>query len=89
MPKRTLEMIRPIQAREGSTPWQGVDPEALYRCVCSVSARGDALLLGTTSDGGAMTLLVMSGSDKKRFYEPDQAEMNLLLVAIADWAENT
>lgn len=86
--RSSLASIGRTQQPEGASPWTGVDERSLYNCVSSVTARGDALLLGTTSDGGAMTLQVFSGKDRRRFYENDPAAMTALLHDIQEWAEN-
>lgn len=43
--------------------------------------------MGTSTDGGAMTVLIMSGKDRRRFYESEPAEMSSLLCEITDWAK--
>lgn len=72
-----------------ASPWQGVAVDGLMGAVCAVTARGDAVLLGTTSDGGAMSVLILSRGAKRRFYESEIEKMDDLLSEITKWAEST
>lgn len=71
----------------GDGLWSGVDAEKLQAVVVAVIARGDALVLGGTQDGGAMALTVLSQGARRRFFEHDTAEIEAVMDDIIEWAK--
>lgn len=72
----------------GGSVWTGTDAKLLLMCVEALTERGDALIIGVTSDGGAGMLTVLSKGQKRRFYEHDSDALNGLLSVIHEWAKN-
>lgn len=68
------------------SPWHGVDSEKLMSMVIALTRNGDACLLGVTSDGGAGTILLFAGGQKKRLYGADENAINDTLDMITEWA---
>lgn len=68
--------------------WTGADETKIAAMVNAVTALGDAVLLGTTSDGGAATLLVFHEGQKKRLYASSDDELNSTLDLISEWARS-
>lgn len=68
------------------SPWHGVDSEKLMSMVVALTRNGDACLLGVTSDGGAGTILLFAGGQKKRLYGADENAINDTLDMITEWA---
>lgn len=72
-----------------SVSYGQVSGDLLSRCVERVTNRGDALLLGRTTDGGALSIHVLSDGVVNKFYVSDASElMELLegLIAAVDGA---
>lgn len=69
------------------SPWTGAHPDRLHAAMVAVSALGDAMLLGVTSDGGAATILIFHGQLKKRLYCGSDEDLNDTLDSITKWAE--
>lgn len=54
-----------IAPRERTTiTWGEIDNGLLRNAVCAVADNGAAILLGKTSDGGALSIKVFDGNDK-------------------------
>jgi len=69
-----------------ATLWGLVNPNILHGAVTCVTARGDGLILSYTADGGALSITVLAGANKPRFYPATVEEAERVLNAIADWA---
>lgn len=69
-----------------STPigWDEVDAVTVAAFVAAVTNAGDAVILGRTSDGGALSVCILSGDTKHREYlsEPDEANAALKRLAV-------
>jgi hypothetical protein len=70
----------------GTKIWSEVNPSVLAGAVACVTARGDALLLAYTQDGGAAAVTILAGTHKPRFYPASVEECERTLQQIADWA---
>lgn len=64
--------------------WDEVDPNAIAALVSATTNAGDALIFGRTSDGGALSLTILSGNDKHREYwnDPEAATEGLRQLAM-------
>ena len=69
-----------------SSLWGLVSANVLHGAVTCVTARGDGLILSYTADGGALSITVLAGPNKPRFYPASVEEAERVLNAIADWA---
>jgi hypothetical protein len=66
----------------GALSYGQVDGEALRSCLVSVVERGDAVLFGRTSDGGALSVRVLSHGQTYAFYATDASELLELLEGL-------
>lgn len=79
----------------GNTPstelasWEDADAEELWRTVLAITNAGDAVTLGKTRDGGALSLVILSGDDRIRRYARGADEVHQLLVDIRTALEAT
>lgn len=68
----------------GGLSYGQVEGSLLSTCVERVTDNGDAILFGRTTDGGALSIHVLSGGQADKFYVTDASElMELLLGLIA------
>lgn len=58
----------------GAVSYGGVDGNVLRDCLEAVTGDGDAILFGKTSDGGALSVQVLSGGVATKFYPADVSE---------------
>jgi len=67
----------------GAVSWGAVDGDAIAEAVEAVTARGDAILFSSTSDGGALVVQAFSGNAKPKWYFPraEDAEAHLRHMA--------
>ena len=64
--------------------WGEVSPELLLRAVDSWTGDGNAITLGLTSDGGALSITLLSGGDRRKLYAAGVQEAGVLLSRIAE-----
>lgn len=67
---RLMELAKQQQAK---VSWADVDNQILRDSVVAVTGEGAAIMFGQTSDGGALSLLVLDGSEKIKQY-PNSVE---------------
>jgi len=67
--------------------WEDADSDTLWRTVCEVTEQGDALTFSRTRDGGAVTLTVLSGTDRVRKYATGAEEIAELLQLVREAAQ--
>lgn len=73
-----------LAGNDSKTPaWHGLDQGLLGEAAFNIATLGDALLIGATSDGGAIKFIVFHGSEKISRYAADAAEANAILSALA------
>lgn len=70
-----------------ATTWADAMPEHLARAVEKVTATGDALMFGTTSDGGALTAIILRNGRKFPWYIGPGESIIDALEQIADMYE--
>lgn len=66
----------------GALRFGQVSGETLRECVDTVVAGGDAVLFGRTSDGGALSVRVLSNGVTEAWYPSDASELQELLEAL-------
>lgn len=82
-------------ALRGSKPigdkasWEEADADLLWRVVTAVTEAGDAITLGKTRDGGAVSLTVLSGEERIRLYAHGEDEVAEMLASVMRSLENT
>lgn len=59
-----------------------VEGSLLSRCVERVTERGDAILFGRTTDGGALSVHILSHGQATKFYVTDGSELMELLTGL-------
>lgn len=67
---------------------RAVDAETLHGAVASWTEQGHAITFGRTSDGGAVSVTLLAGGQRKSRYFPDVAELESFLQLIAQSAGN-
>ena len=65
--------------------WGLANPEMLAWCIASVVKDGGALIFGTTRDGGALSITVLYGDDKEKYYITPSDDLNLKLKEIGEY----
>lgn len=68
--------------RAGSLSISQTAPEILRDAIDAVVQRGDAILFGRTSDGGALSIRILSDGATDCWYPADASELAELLVAV-------
>lgn len=63
------------RTRRGGITWADAGAEDLRDMVAAVTADGSAVLLATTSDGGALVIQVLNGKGRHKLYPADDAEL--------------
>lgn len=69
--------------------WEEADAQELWRTVCAVTEAGDALTLGKTSDGGAVSITILSGRERLKHYAHSAEEIESILHRIRQSLEAT
>lgn len=59
-----------------------VDAKVVQGCIDAVVRRGDAILFGRTSDGGAFSIRILSDGGTDIWYPTDASELSELLEGI-------
>jgi hypothetical protein len=62
--------------------WEDADQEELWRTITEIVNAGDAVTLGRTRDGGALSLVILSGEERIRRYARGADELAELLKEI-------
>lgn len=62
--------------------WEDAEAESLWRTIVAVTDAGDAVTLGRTRDGGAVSLVILSGDDRIREYAHGAEEIEALLARV-------
>jgi hypothetical protein len=82
-PGSDLGALLGLQDKTGSISWDQVDGKLLHDAVANWSSGGHAITLGKTSDGGALSIALLSGGKPYKLYAASVAEANDLLTRIA------
>lgn len=64
--------------------WSQVAGPLIKECIGFVTASGDAITFGRTTDGGALSVTILSGSERLKQYATTPHEAEGLLQAIID-----
>lgn len=73
--------------RKDAASWEDADAEELWRTICEVTSAGDALMFGRTRDGGAVTVVVLSGDERVRNYATGAEEIADVLKRLREAVE--
>lgn len=77
------------QPRNDLATWEDAAQEALWRTVLAVTNAGDAITFGRTRDGGAVSVVILSGDERIRKYARGEEEIDALLTEIRTALEAT
>lgn len=72
-----------LDGTAGPFDWDLVNPEILGEAAINVLRHGDAFMVSTTSDGGAVRCTVFEGDAKHHQYSSDPAALEVLLKALS------
>lgn len=86
-PGARYQRISDSAAREELASWEDADADGLWRTITAIVNAGDAVTLGRTRDGGALSLVILSGDDRIRRYARGAAEVEQLLREIRETLE--
>ena len=75
------------EPRAGGLTWADISQPLIGEVVQAVTRGGDAILLGTTRDGGALVLTVCSGDQRVKFYSSTELEAAAMLQKVLNIAE--
>jgi hypothetical protein len=62
--------------------WNDADPLNVIAAIAAIVDGGDAVMFGSTSDGGALVITVLSGTDRRKFYPDDATSIGHALKQI-------
>ena len=68
--------------RENQCSWDEVSSSMIGEIVGAVTRGGDAILFGTTQDGGALVITICSGSERIKFYGSTEAEISTMMQRV-------
>lgn len=72
------------KSSKGPITWAQVDGPSIKRAVDSVTSCGDAITFGRTTDGGALSITILSGTERRKLYASEVDEANDTLAAIIE-----
>lgn len=81
--------VRNSPSSQDAATWEDADQEELWRTITAIVNAGDAVTLGRTRDGGALSLVILSGDERIRRYARGADEIHSLLVDIRTSLEAT
>jgi hypothetical protein len=66
--------------------WRDVDAATLAGAVAATTVAGCGIVLGTTTDGGAISICVLDGERRPRIYAADAGSAEQKLRMLTEWA---
>lgn len=72
------------KSNKGPITWASVDGPSIKRAVDAVTSCGDAITFGRTTDGGALSITILSGTERRKLYASEVDEANDTLAAIIE-----
>jgi hypothetical protein len=98
-PRKKLQIVKretnrvPLEARFNSNnkraaqdhpvSWIDANPLELADMVAHVVNAGDAVVLASTLDGGALVITLLSGNDRKKWYPDDEQSLSAAIRFIS------
>lgn len=79
---------KPIARPRSDISWSEVDNQILRDAIVSVCDNGAAIILGKTTDGGALSITVLDGNDKIREWPHTVEETENTLRWLVDMFAN-
>src|SRR5690348_252043 len=86
-PGSRYQRLSDSAARAELASWEDADADELWRTITAIVNAGDAVTLGRTRDGGALSLVILSGDDRVRRYARGTEEVEQLLREIRETLE--
>jgi hypothetical protein len=62
--------------------WEDAEADALWRTIIAVTNAGDGITLSKTQDQGALSLIILSGTERIRYYPRTEEDIATLLQDI-------
>jgi hypothetical protein len=78
--KKDSHVVRPNYSGLGSCSWSDIPTALVVELVTLVTRHGAAIMFGATSDGGALSLCILNGSDKVKEYPRTPDEVSSLVA---------
>lgn len=78
-----LASLFPGKSNGGAATWEWADPESLKAAISGWTRQGNAITFGRTSDGGALSISLLTGGKPFKLYAADADELEALLTRIA------
>ena len=66
--------------------WKDADAAMLAAAVTAVTNLGHGIVLGRTTDGGAVSICILAGDTKPRIYASTAVELARRLQQVTEWA---
>lgn len=87
----TSRYARVSDAKPLSNPatWEDADPHDLWKTIVAITDAGDGVTLARTRDGGAISLVILSGDERIRKYARGEEDTATLLREIRESLEAT
>lgn len=77
-----LDALSAVRAESNRFTWAVCDPGLLAEAVTTWTDQGNAITFGLTSDGGAVSVTMLAGGDRRKFYASSLEELEDLLKRI-------
>lgn len=74
----------PPPRTRSTVEWDSIPNQILRDAICAVTSRGAAIMLSRTSDGGALSITVLDGSERIKEYPRDADECEQTLKWLVD-----
>ena len=71
--------------KRGAIAWGDLDTDSIGRCVSRLCDAGYGIVLGKTSDGGALSITILDGNERYKDYPTSVTDFENFV----DWCENT
>jgi hypothetical protein len=68
--------------------WEEADKALLLQAIVEITSDGDAILLGSTRDGGSLVLTICSGDERIKFYMRTPEEIDSQLRELISQAQS-
>lgn len=74
----------PARSPRKTVEWDSIPNQLLRDAICAVTGRGAAIMLSRTTDGGALSITVLDGSERIKEYPRDSDECEATLRWLVD-----
>lgn len=71
--------------KRSAIAWGDLEPDTIGRVIARICDAGYGIVLGKTSDGGALSVTILDGNERYKDYPTSVEDF----TAFADWCENS